>query len=175
MTKLRLFTGGRMYDVEVDMRDDTINVSFDGKRFEVVLKTTQADEPIIARLNREEMKLDIEEETEKALRLSVDGHPVVLGRAQVQLETGQPTNGMPTAVSEGSNALLSPMFGKVISLEVGEGDNVEAGQPLLIMEAMKMETVIHADGKQKVGEVLVKEGEGVTKGQVLMRFSQQGG
>lgn len=169
-TRLRLFTGGRWYEVDVEVRDDTINVSFDGKRFEVVLKTVQTGEAILARLDREEVKVAIEEETERLLRLSVDGHPVVLGRAQVQMETGQPTNGKPLAIGEEPNALLSPMFGKVISVEVGAGDTVDAGDPLLVMEAMKMESVLRAEGRKRVKEVLVKAGDGVGKGQALMRF-----
>jgi biotin carboxyl carrier protein len=39
------------------------------------------------------------------------------------------------------------------------------------MEAMKMESILHAAGKYKIKEILVKEGEGVDKGQALIRFA----
>lgn len=157
--------------MDVETQDDKVTVSFGGKQFEVRLTAARQGEAIVAKLGQEEMNVLIEEETETTLKLAIGGQTVVLGRAQVQLGTGQPSNGKPPTVIEESNAVLSPMFGKVISVEVKAGDLVEPGQPLMIMEAMKMESVLRADGKRKVKEVLVREGDGVDKGQLLIRFA----
>ena len=53
-----------------------------------------------------------------------------------------------------SRLLLSPMPGMVVDILVAEGEEVKAGAPLAIVDAMKMENVLHAeiDGRVKLGE-----------------------
>jgi len=167
-TRLSLFRDGRKYDVEVETEDDKVKVSLGGKRFEVRL-SGRSGEPIVAKLGKDEMDVVIEEETETTLKLAIGGQTVTLGRAQVRLGAVEPRTGSPSHAIE-PNALLSPMFGKVISVEVKVGDIVEPGQPLVVMEAMKMESVLRAEGRHVVKEVLAKEGDGVDKGQALIRY-----
>ncbi|WP_332770905.1 carboxyl transferase domain-containing protein [Phenylobacterium sp.] len=62
---------------------------------------------------------------------------------------------------EGTQALRAPLQGTVISLSVAVGDTVLAGQPLFVMEAMKMEHVIAADVSGVVREITVAEGDTV--------------
>jgi biotin carboxyl carrier protein len=143
-------------------------VSLGGRLFEVKLSERPGDS-ILAKLGKEEMEVAITEETEKTLKLAIDGQIVTLGRAQMELAAGQASNSKPLDSAE-SNALASPMFGKVISVEVKAGDLVEPGQPLMVMEAMKMESVLRAEKAHKIKEVLVQNGEGVDKGQALIRY-----
>ncbi len=65
-------------------------------------------------------------------------------------------------------AVESPMPGIIIRLEKKEGDKVEEGDVLLILEAMKMENSITAPASGVVKEIRCKEGENVQKGQVLV-------
>lgn len=67
--------------------------------------------------------------------------------------------------------LTAPMPGKVLKVMVGEGDQVEAGQPLITMEAMKMETTLSAEGPARVKRIPVSEGQMVDAGAVLMELS----
>jgi acetyl-CoA carboxylase biotin carboxylase subunit len=69
------------------------------------------------------------------------------------------------AVPEGS--LVAPMPGTVVRVRVAEGDEVSAGQPLLVLEAMKMEHEVVADTSGTVVELPVAVGTAVDTGQVL--------
>ena len=62
------------------------------------------------------------------------------------------------------------MPGAVIRVMVAPGDAVLGGQPLVVVEAMKMEHQIHAPADGTVAEVLVSPGEQVDTGQVLLRL-----
>jgi biotin carboxyl carrier protein len=71
----------------------------------------------------------------------------------------------------GSQTLSAPMPGQVLELRVAEGDEVEAGQVLLVLEAMKMENAVVAPGPARVERVLVKTGEQVQRGQSLLELA----
>jgi acetyl-CoA/propionyl-CoA carboxylase biotin carboxyl carrier protein len=65
------------------------------------------------------------------------------------------------------DAIVSPMQGTVLSVEVADGDEVRAGQVLCIVEAMKMENEITAHSDGVVSELSVAPGEPVQTGQVI--------
>jgi propionyl-CoA carboxylase alpha chain len=66
-----------------------------------------------------------------------------------------------------AGSLLAPMPGSVIRVGVAVGDDVKQGQPLLWLEAMKMEHTISAPADGVVAELNVGEGEQVEVGAVL--------
>jgi biotin carboxyl carrier protein len=68
------------------------------------------------------------------------------------------------------NHIKAPMPGLIIDLKIKAGDNVKAGEPLLILEAMKMENILKSPGEGIVKNVKVKKGDSVEKGQVLIEF-----
>lgn len=68
---------------------------------------------------------------------------------------------------EGRQEIVAPMPGKVIRLLVAAGDAVEAGQGLLVVEAMKMQNEIRSPKSGKVERLLAKEGQAVNAGEVL--------
>jgi biotin carboxyl carrier protein len=69
--------------------------------------------------------------------------------------------------AEGRQQILAPMPGKVVRLLVKAGDRVEAGQGLLVVEAMKMQNEIRSPKSGTVERVLAKEGQPVTAGEIL--------
>ena len=71
------------------------------------------------------------------------------------------------AEAEGLQQIVAPMPGKVVRLLVKEGDKVEAGQGLLVVEAMKMQNEIRSPKSGTVERVLVAEGQAVNAGEVL--------
>ena len=71
------------------------------------------------------------------------------------------------AAGAGKNAVVSPMQGTVLAVEVEEGQEVEAGQVLCIVEAMKMENEVHATRAGRVTELSVAPGQPVKTGQVI--------
>jgi biotin carboxyl carrier protein len=67
--------------------------------------------------------------------------------------------------------VIAPMPGKVLKVLVRDGDLVEAGQPLVVIEAMKMETTLAAESAAIVKQVRVEEGQTVDHGAVLIELS----
>ncbi len=71
----------------------------------------------------------------------------------------------------GSGRLSAPMPGKLIAVLAPAGSEVEAGAPLLVIEAMKMEHTIVAPAAGRVAEVLYRVGDPVAEGAELIRFA----
>jgi biotin carboxyl carrier protein len=67
----------------------------------------------------------------------------------------------------GRQQVVAPMPGKVVRLLVKAGDTVEAGQGLLVIEAMKMQNEIRSPKSGTVERLLVKEGQPVNAGEIL--------
>jgi acetyl/propionyl-CoA carboxylase alpha subunit/acetyl-CoA carboxylase carboxyltransferase component len=80
----------------------------------------------------------------------------------------QPTPALDLATPEGLHAVRAPMLGTIVSIEVATGQSVLAGQALLVMEAMKMETVIVAAESGIVRELPVAAGDTVYEGHTLV-------
>jgi len=78
--------------------------------------------------------------------------------------------GLNTTASGKVNTIKAPMPGLIIDLRVKAGDMVKAGDPLLILEAMKMENIIKAAGEAVVKSVHINKGDSVEKNQVLIEF-----
>jgi propionyl-CoA carboxylase alpha chain len=69
-----------------------------------------------------------------------------------------------------SKYLICPMPGLLTALQVGEGDPVEAGQPVAVVEAMKMENILRAEKAGKVRKVNVQTGDSLAVDQVILEF-----
>jgi biotin carboxyl carrier protein len=69
--------------------------------------------------------------------------------------------------AEGRQQINAPMPGKVVRLLVKAGDSVEAGQGLLVVEAMKMQNEIRSPKSGRVEKLFAKEGQAVNSGDVL--------
>ena len=72
------------------------------------------------------------------------------------------------------DAVTSPMQGTVLAVEVADGDEVEAGQVICIVEAMKMENEISAHRDGVVSELSLAPGQAVSAGQVICVVTQDG-
>ena len=72
-----------------------------------------------------------------------------------------------------SRFLLSPMPGLVVALPASEGDTVRAGQPLAIVDAMKMENVLRAERDGRIVAVHAKVGDSLAADQVIMEFAPE--
>lgn len=70
----------------------------------------------------------------------------------------------------GAGTVAAIMPGKIIRVLVREGQSVEAGQPVCILEAMKMENELRAHCRGTVRAVYVKAGDDVEKGQALVEI-----
>ncbi|MBK27081.1 MAG: hypothetical protein CME70_23960 [Halobacteriovorax sp.] len=99
--------------------------------------------------------------SKKDLNLSNDGRHFVLDNKDFFIEKASSRKS--SAASEGSSK--SPMPGKILKVLCKEGDAVKKGDPLIIMEAMKMEHTLKASKDGRVKTVKYSEGE-LVEGQV---------
>jgi acetyl-CoA/propionyl-CoA carboxylase biotin carboxyl carrier protein len=76
--------------------------------------------------------------------------------------------GAGSAAVAGSGKVTVPMQGTIIKVLVAVGDTVEAGQPVCVLEAMKMENNINADKSGTVSEVKVEPGQSVGTGDIVV-------
>ena len=70
-----------------------------------------------------------------------------------------------------SKLLLSPMPGLLVHLAAQDGQTVQAGERLAVIEAMKMENILSAQQDVVVAEVLAKPGESLSVDQPILRFA----
>jgi biotin carboxyl carrier protein len=78
--------------------------------------------------------------------------------------------GMNASNASKINNIKAPMPGLIIDLKIKAGDTVNAGDALLILEAMKMENILKSPGGGVVKSIKVRKGDSVEKGQVLIEF-----
>jgi acetyl-CoA/propionyl-CoA carboxylase biotin carboxyl carrier protein len=96
--------------------------------------------------------------------LMVAGTPVHLWHPAMATSVGASADG---GAGWGAGAAVAPMHGTILSVTVAEGDRVEAGDPVAVLEAMKMETVVAAPVGGTVGRVEVRPGAVVEAGAVI--------
>ncbi len=77
----------------------------------------------------------------------------------------------PTPAGQHGN-VRAPLPGLVLEVKVGEGATVRAGDPLVILEAMKMENMIPAPHDGTVRKVFAREGESIGEGDPLLELSR---
>ncbi|MBI4715284.1 MAG: pyruvate/oxaloacetate carboxyltransferase, partial [Nitrospirae bacterium] len=109
--------------------------------------------------------LYVDDQLEEVLVESlVEVVPSVIGVIDAHA-TGHST--LPKAKEDGD--VTTPMPGTVVKIKVKVGDNVEAGDTILVVEAMKMENEVHCSISGGVQEILVAEGDSVNPDEVLVK------
>lgn len=77
----------------------------------------------------------------------------------------------PPVVADTSDLVMSPMPGTLISFSVREGDHVEEGQELCIVEAMKMQNIVRAPREGFINKFNVQQGQAMVTDQVIMEYA----
>ena len=127
-----------------------------GQCYEVEIEDLYA-RPIIARVDGQEFKVSPEDSEKLASQKEQKAiTPIGLTKRAASNTT--------------SNELTAPLPGTVIELFARTGDTVEAGQVLLVIEAMKMKNSIRSTRSGTITEVLINAGETVAHKQALVRF-----
>lgn len=81
----------------------------------------------------------------------------------------------PPKVVDTSDFVMSPMPGTLISFSVEEGDHVEMGQELCVVEAMKMQNQVRAPREGRIGKINVKAGAALVTDQVIIEYDTESG
>jgi biotin carboxyl carrier protein len=103
--------------------------------------------------------------------VAVSGSEVDIDGVHFRVEKEDPRKWNPAGSSrkgEGRESIKAPMPGKVVRILVAEGDEVAAGQGLVVVEAMKMQNEMKAPRAGRVAAIGVKEHEAVNAGSVLL-------
>ncbi|MGC8807910.1 MAG: acetyl-CoA carboxylase biotin carboxylase subunit [Thiomonas sp.] len=106
----------------------------------------------------------------EVVRLGAAGFAVFAAGEQALLQLRTADLGSAAAVQSGGR-LTAPMPGKIIALHVQPGETVQAGAPLLVLEAMKMEHTLSAPSAGQVSAVLHAVGDQVSEGAELLRIT----
>ncbi|WP_332770948.1 acetyl/propionyl/methylcrotonyl-CoA carboxylase subunit alpha [Phenylobacterium sp.] len=117
--------------------------------------------------------LSVEELTDNVL-LTDDGEVVVFDAGEAFVLTRRPPV-KDAAHAAGDGGVRAPMPGKVVAVSVAVGDKVTRGQPLLTLEAMKMEHALAAPYDGEVESLAVSVGDQVTEGSTLARLVAKDG
>ena len=107
--------------------------------------------------------------TRGSYTLWVDGHRFVVEALDERAHTIRKLSAA-AAGPVGPAPLVAPMPGMIVRINVQEGDRVQAGQGLVVMEAMKMENELRAVGAGSVRRVVVTPGTAVEKGALLLEM-----
>jgi biotin carboxyl carrier protein len=147
----KITIAGQTYDVQVgDISSSPVDVTVDGTTYQVELPepTTPATP------------------TAPAAPRTVPSAP--------QAPPPQPVARPAVPTTGGDGAIRSPMPGRIMSVSVSAGDAVTKGQPILILESMKMENTIASPIDGTVSAVHVGAGDSVQHGQTLVEIAQAG-
>ena len=136
-----------------------------------------ADHEIWVTINGERLLVQVEDLNQRPVIAYVEGR-----RFEVELDEGITSSGeVAELVQEGSRPhsipgetsceIIAPMPGDITRVLVQAGQMVEAGDPLCVLDAMKMKNTIHAPQAGIIEEIKIREGQAVDHGVVLFRFS----
>jgi biotin carboxyl carrier protein len=156
--------GEKTYTVEIEEVGKSLyRVSVDGSEFLVDgEKTGFTNYSLIVDNRSFEVEVDVKDDEYRVL---VDGrnyHIDLIDERRVRL------GGLQSGIQlQGRQNVSVPMPGKIIAVLVSEGDTVEKGQGLVIVEAMKMENEVRCPINGEIKEVRVKPGDAVEAGAVL--------
>jgi biotin carboxyl carrier protein len=103
--------------------------------------------------------------------VAATGSEIEIGGKRFLVEVEDPRKWNPAGSSrraEGRESIKAPMPGKVVRILVATGDEVTAGQGVVVLEAMKMQNEMKAPRAGRVSSVAVKEHEAVNAGSVLL-------
>ena len=128
-----------------------LNVKIDGKLYEVDVEAVEPESSV------------------PQTRFFVTGKPSALAATT---SAAAPVAAPQAAVAPENEGKVcrSPVSGIVIKTVAKEGQSLQSGETIMVLEAMKMETTITAPEAVKIAKLPVKEGDSVQSGQVLVEF-----
>lgn len=160
--KFRTANGAQTFDVEILSRDGALlRLRIDGAEITAEIEPAARGGALVRSRGR---SLRVHAARRRNSILVAVG-PAVFDLIPVEGRGARGAHGLATP------EVTAPMPGKVLKVVVAEGEAVAAGQPLLVLEAMKMETTLYAEGDAIVGKVHAAPGAMVEHGAVLLELS----
>ncbi len=156
-------TGGRLHVVEIEREGSGYRFLVDGKELEADAVQVSPNS-ISVLLQGQSFEIHISPALDGKLKLQTGPHEFIAEVRDPRAWRGR-IHG--AAEAEGRQQILAPMPGKVVRVLVEQGQTVEAGQGLIVVEAMKMQNEIRSPKSGKVERLLAQEGQIVNTGEVL--------
>ncbi len=156
--------GDAVHDIE--MVDGEINV--DGEPFDLSMEYDPGDRLIEAEIGNEELAVKIMR-TRMGFKLTTRGasHTARVLPGHIAHLAGHMIEKIPPDLSR---YLICPMPGLLTQIHVGAGDKVEAGQPLAVVEAMKMENILRAEKSGTVKTINATQGESLAVDAIILEM-----
>jgi propionyl-CoA carboxylase alpha chain len=160
---------GRSYPVAVQSEGGTYRVEIEEESYLAATEWQPGQVLLHVRVDERVATVQIERQAGAAFRLV---HGGVIRRAQVlPPRAAELLALMPEKqASDTSRLLLSPMPGLLSSVAVRQGQEVKAGEPLAVVEAMKMENILRAERDGRVARIRANPGESLAVDQVILEF-----
>ena len=155
---------GRQHEVDVVERLGDLKVAVDGKPLELSYEEVDTLGQVALLSEGRSYGVSIEGDMSK-VSVVIAGH---LYAVEIEDERERAAHAAERAASKGGGLVKAIMPGIVVKLLVAEGDVVEAGQPLLILEAMKMQNEIASTSAGRIKTIHVREREAVAGGARLV-------
>ena len=169
MSRYLVKIDNKEYDLHLEYRADGYEVSVDGAPVRVTNHRLGETRSVLLVENRS-FEVDVRSnglaDSKTVFMLGVE-IPVEI--EEYQLAQLRKTAGMKSGPSV-EKKLKAPMPGLILEVKVASGDKVSKDQPLIVIEAMKMENVIKASGDAVVKSVDVSKGASVEKGDQMLEF-----
>lgn len=148
------------------------NVKIGEKTYNVEIDDINA-RPVIARVNGQRVEVMPESGIGPGVRKEADRKKPVEETKSFNPNHSTAASPSPNPALSG-NIITAPLPGTVVEIFVKSGDKVEAGQTVLVIEAMKMKNSIRSMWSGTMGEVLVSVGQTVAHKQSLVKFADLG-
>jgi biotin carboxyl carrier protein len=155
--------GSRKHTVELEPSGSGYTITLDGQRIEGDA-TLVGPDTVSVLIGGQAFEIHLAPSIDGQIKLQSGRHEFT---AEIQDPRAWQGRRHGALEAEGRQQIVAPMPGKVVRLLVNTGDQVEAGQGLVVVEAMKMQNEIRSTKKGKVERLLVKEGQAVNAGEVL--------
>ncbi|KAL2220115.1 3-methylcrotonyl-CoA carboxylase subunit alpha [Thermoascus aurantiacus ATCC 26904] len=147
--------------------EDTFNVEVDGRRFEQVRSQIDRASGVVTSFfphTRLDTTVIRDEDSIVAFQRGRQYRLMVPRAKWMEKALG---------IKDVANSVLAPMPCKILRVEVKEGDVVEKDQPLVVIESMKMETVIRSPQRGTISKVVHKQGDQCKSGTPLVEFAEE--
>jgi biotin carboxyl carrier protein len=160
------------FDVQIAGKTRTVELQLDSDRWQISLDGVALDADAVEispnifsiLLNGESYEVRLAAANDGKLTLQTRHHEFVAQVIDPRAWRGRRHG---PVEAEGRQQIVAPMPGKVVRLLVKTGDKVEAGQGLLVVEAMKMQNEVRSPKTGTVERLLAKEGQAVYAGDIL--------
>jgi len=162
----------REKNFEISFNDDLTRAEVNGKPADIEW-TVQKNNRRLLRIDNKLFKIDDPHVQGSQISFRINGdwvHTEVKNEQVLLLEK----LGFQTNQTISAGRIDAPMPGKILEILVSKGNEVDPGQPILILEAMKMENEIKAAGSGTVTDVFVETGDSVEKNQPLIEIKSLG-